>query len=223
MSILNKFYYLLNYQIKYRETGINSPKDLEGKTYATWDTPMEKAIIGEIMKNDGGDITNVDMMPSTVTDVITALQTNVDVVWVYYGWDGVATELAGLETNYLDFRKINPIFDFYTPVLVSSEQYLQDNSESAKKFLEATAKGNEFAIDNTEEAAQILVKYAPELDLELVKASQVYMASQYKAEKTKWGTNDEARWTNFYNWLYQNNLIEKDLQSVGFTNEYLPN
>ena len=67
------------------------------------------------------------------------------------------------------------------------------------------------------------MKYAPELDLELVKASQVYMARQYKAEKTKWGTIDEARWTNFYNWMYQNNLLEKDLQSVGFTNEYLPN
>ena len=208
--------------ISLKKTGIESPKDLEGKTYATWDTPMEKAIIGEIMKNDGGDITNLKMIPSTVTDVITALQTNIDTVWVYYGWDGIATELAGLETNYLDFRKINPVFDFYTPVLVSSEKYLKEKGESAKKFLEATTKGYEFAITNPEEAAQILVKYAPELDLELVKASQAYMAKQYKAEKDKWGTIDETRWANFYNWMYQNGLLEKDLQSTGFTNEYLP-
>ncbi len=208
--------------ISLKETGINSPKDLAGKSYATWDTPMEKAIIGKIMKDDGADIKDVTMIPNTVTDVIAALQTDIDVVWVYYGWDGVATQLAGLETNYLDFRKIDPVFDFYTPILVSSEKYLEESPEQAKKFLEATAKGYEYAIENSDEAAEILVKHAPELDLELAKASQAYMAEQYKAEKTTWGTIDETRWTNFYNWMYENELLEKDLQSAGFTNAYLP-
>ena len=207
--------------ISLKETGINSPKDLEGKAYATWDTPMEKAIIGDIMKTDGGDIKNVEMIPNTVTDVITALQTDIDVVWIYYGWDGVATELAGLETNYLDFRKLNPVFDFYTPILVSSEKYLEENPESAKKFLEATAKGYEYAIENPEKAAEILVKHAPELDIELATASQKYMAEQYMAEKEDWGTIDSARWTKFYDWMYDNDLLEKDLQSEGFTNEFL--
>ena len=208
--------------ISLKETGINSPKDLEGKTYATWDKPMEKAIIGDIMKTDGGDISNVEMIPNTVTDVIAALQTDIDVVWIYYGWDGVATELAGLETNYLDFGKLNPVFDFYTPILVSSDKYLEENPEEAKKFLEATAKGYEYAITNPEKAAEILVKYAPELDLELVKASQNYMAEQYKAEKENWGTIDSTRWTTFYDWMYDNELLEKDLQSKGFTNDFLP-
>ena len=208
--------------ISLKETGINSPKDLEGKAYATWDTPMEKAIIGDIMKTDGGDISNVEMIPNTVTDVIAALQTDIDVVWIYYGWDGVATELAGLETNYLDFGKLNPVFDFYTPILVSSDKYLEQNPEEAKKFLEATAKGYEYAITNPEKAAEILVKYAPELDLELVKASQNYMAEQYKAEKENWGTIDSTRWTTFYDWMYDNELLEKDLQSKGFTNDFLP-
>ncbi len=208
--------------ISLKETGINSPKDLEGKTYATWDTPMEKAIIGDIMKSSGGDINNVEMIPNTVTDVIAALQTDIDVVWIYYGWDGVATELAGLETNYLDFRKLNPVFDFYTPILVSGEKYLEENPEQAKKFLAATAKGYEYSIENPEEAASILVKHAPELDIELAKASQKYMSEQYKAEKEEWGTIDSSRWTTFYDWMYDNELLEKDLQSEGFTNEFLP-
>ncbi|WP_304180529.1 hypothetical protein [Leptotrichia trevisanii] len=36
------------------------------------------------------------MIPNTVTDVVTALKTGIDAVWVYYAWDGIATELAGL-------------------------------------------------------------------------------------------------------------------------------
>ncbi len=208
--------------ISLKETGIESPKDLEGKAYATWDTPMEKAIIANIMESDGASMDNLEMIPNTATDVIAALQTNIDVVWIYYGWDGIATELAGLETNYLDFRKLNSVFDFYTPVLVGGEKYLEENPENAKKFLEATAKGYEYAIQNPDEAAEILVKNAPELDIKLVKASQEYMAEQYKAEKENWGTIDETRWTTFYDWMYKNEMLGKDLQSAGFTNEFLP-
>lgn len=208
--------------ISLKETGINSPKDLEGKRYATWDTPFEKAIIQEIMEADGGDFSKLEMIPSTVTDVVTALQTDIDTVWIYYGWDGVFTELQGIETNYLSFRDINPTFDFYTPVLAAGTQYLEQNEEQAKKFLEATAKGYEFAISNPDEAAEILVKHAPEIDLELAKKSQAFLANEYKAEKETWGTIDEMRWKSFYNWMYEKGLLEKDIQQEGFTNAYLP-
>lgn len=208
--------------ISLKKTGIKSPKDLEGKRYASWDTPFEKAILSEIVEKDGGDFSKVKLIPNTVTDVVTALQTDIDAVWIYYGWDGVATELKGLETNYLSFRDINPVFDFYTPVLASSQKFLKENGDAAKKFLEATSKGYEFAIANPDEAAQILVKYAPEVDLELAKKSQAYLAKQYKAEKPKWGYIDETRWKNFYSWMFEKKLLEKDLQAEGFTNEYLP-
>jgi len=208
--------------ISLKKTGIESPKDLEGKRYASWDTPFEKAILSEIVEADGGDFSKVKLIPNTVTDVITALQTDIDVVWIYYGWDGVATELKGLETNYIAFRDINPIFDFYTPVLATSEKYLKENGSQAKKFLEATAKGYEFAIANPEEAAEILVKNAPEVDIELAKKSQIFLAKEYKAEKNQWGTIEESRWKTFYSWMYEKGLLEKDLKSEGFTNEYLP-
>ena len=38
----------------------------------------------------------------------------------------------------------------------------------------------------------------------------------------KWGYIDPARWNNFYKWLTDNKLVEKDISSnVGFTNDYL--
>lgn len=205
-----------------KEKGIDSPSKLEGMRYASWDTPFEKAILTNIVEQDGGDFSKVQLIPNTVTDVISALQTDIDAVWVYYGWDGIATELAGLDTNYIAFRDINPVFDFYTPVLAAGTAYLEDNSNEAKKFLEATAKGYEYAIASPEEAAEILVKHAPEVDLELAKSSQVFLANEYQAEKEKWGLIDENRWANFYNWMYKEGLIEKDLGTQGFTNEYLP-
>ncbi|MEG0502436.1 MAG: nitrate ABC transporter substrate-binding protein, partial [Cellulosilyticaceae bacterium] len=94
--------------------------------------------------------------------------------------------------------------------------------EEAKKFLEATAMGYEYAIANPEEAAQILVKHAPEVDLELAKASQVFLAKEYQAEKQQWGTIDESRWSEFYGWMYEQGLIGAELGNQGFTNDYLP-
>lgn len=208
--------------ISLKEKGIDSPSKLEGTRYASWDTPFERAILTNIVEQDGGDFSKVELIPNTVTDVISALQTDIDAVWVYYGWDGIATELAGLETNYIAFRDINPVFDFYTPVLASGTEYLENNEEEAKKFLEATAKGYEYAIANPDEAAEILVKHAPEVDLELAKASQAFLAKEYQAEKENWGTIDEARWENFYSWMYEEGLISEDLGTEGFTNAYLP-
>ena len=208
--------------ISLKEKGIDSQSKLEGKRYASWDTPFERAILTNIVEGDGGDFSKVELIPNTVTDVISALQTDIDAVWVYYGWDGIATELAGLDTNYIAFRDINPVFDFYTPVLASGTKYLEENEEEAKKFLEATAKGYEYAIANPEEAAEILVKHAPEVDLELAKASQAFLANEYQAEKESWGTIDETRWTTFYDWMYEEGLIGADLGNQGFTNAYLP-
>ena len=72
--------------ISLKEKGITSPKMLEGKTYATWDLPVEQAIIKLVMERDGGDFSKLNMVPSTVTDVVSALQTNIDAVWIYYAW-----------------------------------------------------------------------------------------------------------------------------------------
>ncbi len=205
-----------------KEKGIDSPKKLEGKRYASWDSPFEKAILKAVMEEDGGDFSKLNLIPNTVTDVITALQTDIDAVWVYYGWDGVATELAGIETNYIAFKDIKSVFDFYTPVLTSSTKFLEEEPETARKFLEATAKGYEYAISHPHQAAEILVKYAPEIDLELAKKSQEYLAKEYKAEKERWGVIDQTRWADFYTWMYENQIISGDLKEQGFTNEYLP-
>lgn len=209
--------------ISLKEDNIKSPKGMENKVYATWDTPIEKAILKKVITKDGGDYNKVKMIPSTVTDVISALQSNVDAVWVYYGWDGVATKVKGLDTNYFAFKDIEPVLDFYTPVIAASPKYLNEHGDTAKKFLAAVAKGYEYSIKNPEEAAKILVKNAPEVDPALATASQKYLADQYKAEVQQWGYIDQKRWDGFYTWMYENQLIPKKLDAgKGFTNAYLP-
>ena len=92
-----------------------------------------------------------------------------------------------------------------------------------KKFLAATAKGYEDAINNPEEAADILINAVPELDPELVKASQLYLAKEYKSDADRWGEMKEEIWINFTDFMLENNLIEKRIDPLkAFDNSFLP-
>ena len=204
-----------------KEKGIDSFKNLEGKTYATWDNALEQATIKQVMENEGGNFEKVNLYHSTVIDAVSAIQTNVDAVWVFEAWDAMNAKVNGLDYNFIKFKDVEPALDFYTPVIVSSEKYLQENEETAKKFLQATKKGYEYAIENPEESAEILHKYAPEYDVNMLIESQKYLANEYKAEVEKWGYIDANRWNNFYNWAYEKGIITKDLTNKGFTNNYL--
>lgn len=124
---------------------------------------MEQAVIKSLMEADGGDFSKLNLVPSTVSDVITALNTNIDTVWIFYAWDGVATELKGYDTNFMDFAKLNTTFDYYTPIIIANNDFLAENPDTAKAFLAATAKGYEYAIENPDAAADILLEAAPEL------------------------------------------------------------
>ena len=204
--------------------GMDRPKGMAGHSYATWNGAIELATIEKVVEADGGDYSKVELIPSTVTDEVSALKTNsVDSIWIFYAWAGVKTELEGLETDYFAFADIDPVFDYYTPVIISGNKFLEENPETAKAFLSALSKGYEFAIENPEEAAEILCDAAPELDKELVVASQKYLADQYKADAPYWGYMDENRWNNFYQWVNDHELVEgKVMLDAGFTNEYLP-
>ncbi len=203
--------------------GMDTPKGMEGHSYATWNGAIELATLERVIEADGGDFSKIEMIPSTVTDEVTALKTDsVDSIWIFYGWAGVKTELEGLETDYFAFADIDPVFDYYTPVIIAGNEFLENNPETAKAFLEAAGRGYQYAIDNPEEAAQILCDAVPELDIELVKASQNYLADQYKADAQYWGQIDAQRWNAFYKWVNDNGLVEGTVPlDTGFTNEYL--
>ena len=208
--------------ISLKEKGIDSPKKLEGKKYATWEDNIEQAILKKLVTDDKGDFSKVKLIPYTITDVVTGLKTNVDAVWVYYAWDGIATERAGLQTNFLKIRDYGEELDYYSPVIIANNDFLKKNPEIAKKVLKAIKKGYEYAMKNPEESAKILVKNSPELDINLVTASQKWISKEYQSDAKEWGIIDGNRWNRFYEWLYKNKAVEREIpKDFGYSNEYL--
>ena len=206
--------------------GIDRPKGLEGKTYSTWESPTEIATLQTVVEEDGGDFSKVKMIPNNITDEPAALQAKqTDAVWVFYGWSGINATLEGVDCDYWSFADIDPVFDYYTPVIIANNTFLQEEPELAKKFLAATQKGYEYAIENPKEAADMLIKGDDTGSLkdakDLVYASQEWLSERYVDDQASWGVMDENRWNAFYAWLYKNKLTTHDLTGKGFSNDYL--
>ena len=210
--------------ISRKAEGMSTPKGMEGHNYATWNGAIELATLKAVVEADGGNYDKIELIPSKVTDEVSALKTkSVDSIWIFYAWAGVKTELENLATDYFAFADIDPVFDYYTPVIISGNKFLEQNPDTAKAFLSALSKGYQYAMEHPEKAADILCKAAPELDKELVLASQNYLKDQYQADAAYWGQIDASRWNNFYKWVNENNLVEGKIpENIGFSNDYLP-
>ncbi len=209
--------------ISRKDKGIDSFAKLEGHTYATWDSPVEQNVIKAAMAADGGDFSKVELVSTTVEDVMAALSTDmIDSVWVYEGWDVAKAKVEGFEYNYLDFAKSDPVLDYYSPTIITGDDLIKNDPELVRAFLKATKKGYDYCVKNPEKAGEILCKAVPELDKELVQESMKFLSTAYVGDGESWGYIDDARWSGFYDWLYDNGLIEKDLGSFGYTNEFLP-
>ena len=208
--------------ISLKEKGIDSFGKLGGKTYASWEAPAELEILKQTITDAGGDFSTLLTVPAPATDAISMIRSGlVDVVWVYESWDVAAAEISGVEYNFIRFADTSPVLDFYTPLIIANDDFLKNEPETARKFIQATAAGYEFAINNPKEAAQILIDAVPELASDLVFASQEFLAEAYASPDVPWGVFDEARWAAFYDWMFDQGIIKNPLGKKGFTNEFI--
>lgn len=207
--------------------GIDSPKGLAGKTYSTWNSPIELAMLKSLVEQDGASFDDVNLIPNNITDEPGALNANqTDAIWVFYGWGCINAEVQGFDFDYFFFKDLDSVFDYYTPVIIANNDFLESNPDKAKAFLSAARKGYEYAVENPDEAAEILINSDNTGSLkgseELVKKSQAWISEQYIADAPKWGYIDPARWDAFYDWLNENDLAESELpHGTGYTNDYL--
>lgn len=208
--------------VTYGDKDIHSPKDFEGKTYAGWGGPGEEAVLKAVMAKDGGNFSKLDMVISDGSG-FEALKDKVDVMWFFEGWDNIKCRLNDFPINYMELRQLDERLDYYTPVIIASEDTLKNKPEMTKKFLEATAKGYRYAIEHPKESAEILHKYAPDYSLEMLTMSQEYLAGKYMEDTKRWGEMKDSVWDNYTDFLVEYGVIEEDIPADQcYTNEFLP-
>ncbi|HMK07954.1 MAG TPA: ABC transporter substrate-binding protein, partial [Anaerolineales bacterium] len=151
-------------------------------------------------------------------------QGQIDLAWIFYGWQGLQAQQLGVD---LDLVMMSDHFDcipdYYTPILIASETTLKDRPEVVRAFLAAASRGYTFAAQHPDQAADILLASAPELDPALVRASQTWISPRYQAEAPRWGEQSSKRWQAYADWMTSEGILPSHLDMTSaFTNDYLP-
>ncbi|OEG00229.1 ABC transporter substrate-binding protein [Vulcanibacillus modesticaldus] len=205
------------------EKKIASPKDFEGKKYGGWGSPIERAVIKTVMGNEGADVRKVEYVNVGSRDFFTAMKSDVDFEWINYGWTGIEAKLKGYPINFIELTRVAPELESYSPVIIVNEKYIKEHSKTIKKFMAATAKGYQYAINRPKEAANILLGHVTGPDKELVLKSQEWISNKYQEDALQWGIQQESVWMNYTQWMVDQGLIPQMIDiSKAFTNQFLP-
>lgn len=204
------------------DSGITSPADFEGKTYAGWGGPGESAVLEACMTQTGSDFSKLNMVISDGSG-FEALGKNCDLMWFFEGWDNIMAARNGCELNYMECRQLDERLDYYTPVIIAANDVLETDPEMVSAFLRATAKGYADTIADPDGAAEILFSYAPDYDLEMLRQSQEYLAGKFMEDTDVWGSMKDEVWNNYSAFLQEYGVIEEiPAPEVCYTNEFLP-
>lgn len=212
--------------ISLTEDGIARPRDLEGKRYGSYGSDLEEAIISSLVACDGGDPTQVEHVPLVSDDFRIGLtQDQFDIAWVFDAWDTVRLrDVDAMDVSTIAFRDwFDCIPDWYTPLLATSGDQIEQDPETVRAFVEATSRGYAAAMTDPQAAADALMDAAPELDEALVTASAEWLAGQYAGAPEAWGVQDADTWQEFASWLSDGDMLDGDPSvAEAWTNEFLP-
>lgn len=202
----------LNRLFALEQSGIQRPKDLEGKNIGYPSIPLDEAIVNTMVKTDGGDPAKVkytdigwDLIPAMTTKKVDAI------IGGYVNHEKLLLEKEGVKLSTLDPVKYG-IPDFYELVLAASEDGLKKNREVYKKFWEAAAKGYEYTVKNPEASLKNLLEQQNKdfpLDPEVEKKSLAILLPLMDAGKEPFGSQTEASWQSIIDWLKKAEQLKK--------------
>lgn len=207
--------------VSLKSSGITSPKQFEGKTYAGWQTPSEEAMLKAVMKNAGADYGKLKVVGST-GEGPKSLGKNADIQWYYEAWDNIKAKDQGVELNYMPLRELDRRLDYYTPVIITSNQEIKQDPKTVQAFMDATKKGYHDAIKEPKASAKILHRYASDYKQSFLTESQEFLASHYADDPAKWGMMDKKVWDNYTDFMVENGLIKKAIPADElYTNRFI--
>jgi NitT/TauT family transport system substrate-binding protein len=149
-----------------RQSGVASPKDLEGKRLARSAAGASVTMYPGFLRANAiprAAINEIVVAPSSFLPLMLSRQ--VDAVLdqsSYLGRYRKGARAAGLEID--AFRFVDFGFDLYGDGIVVRNDLIRSNPDLIRRFVAATLKGNAWAFEHPDEAIAILRKTNPEID-----------------------------------------------------------
>ncbi len=207
------------------DRNIRRPRDFEGKKYGAFGSDTELQVLSALMECDGGDVSQIEFVYVGIADPFPLWDRGeIDFAWIFEAWTGFQAEQLGIELDYTRLTDLDCIPDYYTPVLVTGEAMIANNPDVVHRFVRATARGYELAINESSRAADALISAVEGIDAELVRASQQWLSPKYAEDASRWGEQKRETWAAYANWLVDHGLLERAINpNNAFDNSFIKN
>ncbi len=198
------------------DSGIDRPAKLDSKRFASYDARFENDIVRQLVKNDGGkgefQISNPEMLE--VWDSL--IEGQVDAAWIFLPWEGVKAKYEkGVKFNAFQLSNYEIPYG-YSPLIVTHQDFIQEESEAIKIFLEASERGWRDVYTNPGKASKVLHKQIQQREfdnIDFLEESLKMIQPAILTTNDRWGFMEGERWVDFIDWMIQHQIL-KDEQGI---------
>jgi ABC-type nitrate/sulfonate/bicarbonate transport system substrate-binding protein len=212
--------------VSLKKANIKTPQDLVGKTIGipTSDPAfIENVQFMAMMKQlkidtstikfvirDNADPIAIDLQSGKVDADAGLFATN----------DLITAQIRGLDINTLFYSDYN--VGFYANPIITSGAMLKNNPDLVKRFMRATLRGYQYALEHSDEAVADTLKYDAKLDPTLETAQMKAQIPLIDTGDQPIGWMDADVWQNTMDILLQGGFIPAavDIKSI-YTNDYI--
>lgn len=201
----------LNIVLSLAEKDITSPEDLVGKKIGYAGTELSEALIRSIMANVGADYSDVTMI-DVGFDLMSSMTTgNVDAtIGCLVNHEVPQMEEEGFAVNWFDLDEYG-VPTYYEGIFLASDKAIENDSDTLKAFLRASAKGFADMKEDPEAALKTLLDNQNEENFPLSetverKSMEVLLPMMETADASFLSQSDEC-WQENIDWMLEQGLI----------------
>jgi NitT/TauT family transport system substrate-binding protein len=209
----------------WKDSGINSPKDLVGKKIGAPPGDAQRTIFPALATANGFDPNSVTFVNIGAEAKQSALASKqVDVVFDFYSGAPFYYKALGQE-NVKHMMFADWGVDVYSNAIIVTDKYAKENGPLIKRFVRASLRGWEFTLKNPEQAIDIMAKYRTEIDKPIMLANlkliiDLFRTSRYQQNGIGWV--EDKKMSDSIKIISQYRDIKVDMKSGDmYTNEFL--
>lgn len=202
----------LNIVLSLKDKNITSPADLVGKTVGYAGTELSEALIRSIMNYVGADYSAVTMI-DVGFDLMSSMTTgNVDAtIGCLVNHEVPQMEEEGFAVSWFDLDDYG-VPTYYEGVFLANDDAIENDSETLKAFLRASARGFADMQADPEEALRILLDNQNEENFPLSetveRSSMETLLPLMETAEAQFLSQSDACWRENIDWMLEQGLID---------------
>lgn len=193
------------------DSGIKEPKDMVGKKIGI-KNDYWRSVERQTLSNAGIDpsqVIEVDV-PADAQNMLYNRQVD---VWMGYAHDEpISAEVAGYQVT--DIYPADYGVGGYEGLLITNQRTIDQKPEMVRRFVQASQRGLQYALEHPEEAAHIMTQWQPKENLDFYKLAVPAIIPLVDIPQSKIGMIDPVRWAQLMAPSY-------DVQNPGYTMQFL--